>query len=166
MKEFLPVIRSSQLFSGIAEEELEPMLSCLEARREAFPKDAFLLRVGDTVESVGIVLSGSIIIIQEDIWGNRNILSKAGQGQVYAAAFACAPGAVLNVSVVAETPVTVMLLNIRRVLTVCSSACEHHNRIIRNLLAELAEKNLLQNEKTHPHGATDNKGQADVVPFC
>ena len=63
MKEFLPVIRSSQLFSGIAEEELEPMLSCLEARREAFPKDAFLLRVGDTAESVGIVLSGSIIII-------------------------------------------------------------------------------------------------------
>ena len=93
MKEFLPVIRSSQLFSGIAEEELEPMLSCLEARREAFPKDAFLLRTGDTAESVGIVLSGSIIIIQEDIWGNRNILSKAGQGQVYAASFACAPGA-------------------------------------------------------------------------
>ena len=88
------------------------MLSCLDARQEAFPKDAFLLRTGDTVGSVGIVLSGSIMIIQEDIWGNRNILSKAGQGQVYAAAFACAPGAVLNVSVVAETPVTVMLLNL------------------------------------------------------
>ena len=72
------------------------MLSCLDARQEDFPKDAFLLRTGDTVGSVGIVLSGSIMIIQEDIWGNRNILSKAGQGQVYAAAFACAPGAVLN----------------------------------------------------------------------
>lgn len=133
------------------------MLSCLEARREAFPKDAFLLRVGDTAESVGIVLSGSIIIIQEDIWGNRNILSKAGQ--VYAAAFACAPGAVLNVSVVAETPVTVMLLNIKRVLTVCSSACEHHNRIIRNLLAELAEKNLLQNEKLTHMGQRTTRGK-------
>ena len=88
MKEFLPVIRSSQLFSGIAEEELVPMLSCLDARQEVFPKDAFLLRTGDTVGSVGIVLSGSIMIIQEDIWGNRNILSKAGQGQVYAAALA------------------------------------------------------------------------------
>ena len=55
------------------------MLSCLDARQEDFPKDAFLLRTGDTVGSVGIVLSGSIMIIQEDIWGNRNILSKAGQ---------------------------------------------------------------------------------------
>lgn len=99
------------------------------------------------------------MIIQEDIWGNRNILSKAGQGQVYAAAFACAPGAVLNVSVIAETPVTVMLLNIRRVLTVCSSACEHHNRIIRNLLAELAEKNLLQNEKLTHMGQRTTRGK-------
>ena len=150
MKEFLPVIRSSQLFSGIAEEELEPMLSCLEARREAFPKDAFLLRVGDTAESVGIVLSGSIIIIQEDIWGNRNILSKTGPGQTFAEVFACAPGAVLNVSVEAESAVTVMFLRVRRVLSVCPSACSHHSRIIRNLLGELAEKNLRLNEKlTH-----------------
>ena len=126
------------------------MLSCLGARTEAFPKEAFLLRVGDTAESIGVVLSGSVLILQEDLWGNRNILSKVGPGQVYAAAFACAPGAVLNVSVMTETPATVMLLNVRRILTVCSSACEHHNRIIRNLLAELAEKNLLQNEKlTH-----------------
>ena len=29
------------------------MLSCLDARQEAFPKDAFLLRTGDTVELVG-----------------------------------------------------------------------------------------------------------------
>ena len=126
------------------------MLSCLGARTEAFPKEVFLLRVGDTAESIGVVLSGSVLILQEDLWGNRNILSKVGPGQVYAAAFACAPGAVLNVSVMTETPATVMLLNVRRILTVCSSACEHHNRIIRNLLAELAEKNLLQNEKlTH-----------------
>ena len=34
------------------------MLSCLDARQEVFPKDAFLLRTGDTVGSVGIVLSG------------------------------------------------------------------------------------------------------------
>ena len=126
------------------------MLSCLGARTEAFPKEAFLLRIGDTAESIGVVLSGSVLIMQEDLWGNRNILSQVGPGQVYAAAFACAPGAVLNVSVMTETPATVMLLNVRRILTVCSSACEHHHRIIRNLLAELAEKNLLQNEKlTH-----------------
>ena len=126
------------------------MLSCLETREERFPKDTFLLRAGDTAESIGLVLSGSVLVVQEDIWGNRNILSKAGPGQTFAAAYACAPGSVLNVSVLAETPVTAMFLNVKRVLNVCPSACAHHSRIIRNLLGELAEKNLRFGEKlTH-----------------
>ena len=147
MKNFLSVIRASQIFSGISENELTSMLSCLDARKESFPKDTFLLRVGDTAESIGLVLSGSVLIIQEDIWGNRNILSKAGSGQTFAAVYACAPGSVLNVSVVAETPVTAMFLNVKHILNMCPSACTHHSRIIRNLLGELAEKNLRFSEK-------------------
>ena len=150
MKDFLPVIRSSQLFSGTSEEELTAMLSCLKAEKKDFPKEAFVLRAGDAADSIGLVLSGNILVIQEDIWGNRNILSKAGAGQTFAAAYACAPGSVLNVSVMTETPVTAMFLNVRRILTVCPSACSHHSRIIRNLLGEMAEKNLRLSEKlTH-----------------
>ena len=53
-------------------------------------------------------------------------------------------------SVVTETPTTVLFLNVKRLLTVCPSACAHHSRIIRNLLSDLAGKNLLLNEKlTH-----------------
>lgn len=75
---------------------------------------------------------------------------KAGPGQTFAAVYACALGSRLNVSVIAETPVTVMFLNVKRILNVCPSACSHHSRVIRNLLSELAEKNLRFNEKlTH-----------------
>ena len=150
MKDFLPVIRSAQLFSGVSEDELTAMLSCLKAEKKAFPKEAFVLRSGDTADSIGLALAGTVLVIQEDIWGNRNILSKAGPGQTFAAAYACAPGSVLNVSVIAETPVTALFLNVKRILNVCPSACAHHSRIIRNLLSELAEKNLRFNEKlTH-----------------
>ena len=150
MKDFLPVLRSAPLFSGVSEEELTAILACLGAEVKHFPKDDFLLRAGDTAESIGLVLAGSVLVIQENIWGNRNILSKTGPGQTFAAAYACAPGSLLNVSVAAETPAAAMFLNVRRVLTVCPSACVHHSRIIRNLLGELAEKNLRFGEKlTH-----------------
>ena len=150
MKDFLPVIAASRLFSGVSAEELPAVLACLGAEKREYPKDDFLLRAGDTAEAIGLVLAGSVLVIQEDIWGNRNILSKAGPGQTFAAAFACAPGSALNVSVAAETPVTAMSLNVARVLNVCPSACSHHSRVIRNLLGELAEKNLRFSEKlTH-----------------
>ena len=150
MKEFFPVLHTAALFSGISDDELAAMLSCLEARIDTFPKGSRLLRAGEQVEEVGLVLAGSTLIVQEDIWGNRNILSRTAPGQTYAAAFACAPNSVSNVSVVTETPTTVLFLNVKRLLTVCPSACAHHSRIIRNLLSALAGKNLLLNEKlTH-----------------
>lgn len=150
MKEFLAVLKTSPLFFGISEDEILEMLACLEAKKASYKKGEFILRAGDSTEAIGLVLLGNVLIIQDDIWGNRNILSKIGSGQTFAAAFACAPGAVLNVTVAAETAVTVMFLNVKRVLNICSSACSHHSRIIRNLLGELAQKNLKSGEKlTH-----------------
>ncbi len=122
-------------------------------------------RAGDAVDEVGLVLAGSTLIVQEDIWGNRNILSKSGPGQTFAEVFACAPGAVLNVSVEAESAVTVMFLHIKRVLSMCPSACSHHNRIIRNLLSELAEKNLRLNEKLTHMGQRTTRAKAAVLFF-
>ena len=96
--------------------------------------------------------------MQDDIWGNRN-LSKAGPGKTFATAFACAPGSKLNVDVIAETPVTIMFLNINRILNVCPSACAHHNQIIRNILGELAEKNLHFSEKLQHMGERSTRSK-------
>ena len=82
MEEYFSVIRSSPLFSGISEPELAAMLTCLDARQENYPKDAFLLRAGDTAESIGLVLSGSVLVVQEDVWGNAT--SSPGRGRVRA----------------------------------------------------------------------------------
>ena len=150
MKEFLSVLQTAQLFAGVAEDELPALLGCLGATTRQFPKDGFLLRAGDAIDSIGLMLAGSALIVQEDFWGNRNILSHIAPGQSFAEAFACTPGAALGVSILADQPCTAMFLDIGRVLTVCPSACSHHSRIIRNLLADLAGKNLRFHEKlTH-----------------
>lgn len=150
MKKDFITIHTSHLFSGIAEEELEDILSCLDAKTVHFSKGAYILRSGDTVESLGLMVSGRAFIIQEDFWGNRNILSSIEQGQCFGETFACAPGAILNVNVVTQSQATVLFLNVKRILTMCPSTCTHHSRIIRNLLSDLANKNLHFNEKvTH-----------------
>ena len=67
MKEFLPIIKESRLFCGLSERDLTSVLACLNAKKTSFPKGAFILRAGETTESIGLVLSGSILIIQEDV---------------------------------------------------------------------------------------------------
>lgn len=46
MKEFFPVLHTAALFSGISDDELSAMLSCLGARIDTFPKGSRLLRAG------------------------------------------------------------------------------------------------------------------------
>ena len=150
MESFLPVIKSSRLFEGIAENEIKDMLLCLDAKTSFYEKGAYILRTGDPAKELGLMLSGKGLIIQEDLWGSRNLMTSIEPGQSFAETFACAPGAVLNVSVVAETPCTVMFLNGTRLWTTCPSSCGHHTRLIQNLLFDLAHKNLRLNEKlTH-----------------
>ena len=150
MENSLWIIRHSQIFSGISEAEITEMLGCLDAKQKVFHKDELIFREGDTTETIGLLLTGAAFIVQDDFWGNRNILSTVIPGQTFAETFACSMGAAMTVSVIAESECEVIFLNVRRILTTCPAACAHHSRMIRNLLSDLAEKNLAYNEKlTH-----------------
>ena len=128
MKDFIHTARGSLLFLGIAETEIREMLGCLDAKVREFRREEFIFREGDATESMGLLLSGKAFVIQEDFWGNRNIVSTVTEGQTFAETFACAPGAVMTVSVMAEEDCTVLFLNVKRILTTCSSACAHERQ--------------------------------------
>lgn len=150
MKEYFSVLKKSPIFGGLDENELESVLSCLDAKVGACAKDEFILRSGSRVNSLGLLLSGEALIVQEDFWGNRNLMARVEPGQIFAEAFACLPDAELSVSVICAEPCEVMWLDVKKLMTVCPSACSHHTKMIRNLLTELAGKDLRLNEKlTH-----------------
>lgn len=159
MKEILSVIATSKLFSGIDEKEIGDMLKCLDAKIADFKKGDLILRAGDITESVCLVIKGCVLVVQDDVWGNRNIISRSVDGQTFAAAYACSYGLPLNVNVYADTFVTIVFLNVKRILTICPSACSRHSRIIRNLLVELAEKNLRFAEKINHIGQRTTKAK-------
>ena len=61
MKNYLPIISSSHLFNNINENELKAMLNCLDVKLKDYPKETTILHTGDTIDSIGLVLSGTII---------------------------------------------------------------------------------------------------------
>ena len=96
------------------------------------------------------MLSGSVLIVQEDVWGGRNVLSVLGTGQCFAEVFACVPGSVLNVNVEAKEDTTILFLNVGRILSICPDGCSFHAQLIQNLLIDMAQKNRKLSEKiTH-----------------
>lgn len=142
----LTILTECTLFHGLREAQIREMLPCLSARQSRFRRGQFLLRAGDRVAFAGILLSGEAEVLQEDFWGNRNLLAAVGPGDLFAEAFACAH-AVSPVSVLCKTDGSVLYLNVRAVFSPCEKACAQHKALSQNLIRVLAEKNMQLNEK-------------------
>ena len=92
------------------------MLSCLGAQRRRFAKGQTVYRVGDIVTSLGMVLSGRVLIENDDLWGNTTVLDSVGPGQIFAETYACTPGEPMMVNVTAAEDAEILFLNVERVL--------------------------------------------------
>lgn len=135
-------LSNTALFRGVSPAEVEALLSCLRAKTRKYQRGAVICRAGDVVTSVGLILSGSVSIENDDVWGNKSILDHAGAGQVFAETYACVPGVPLMISVVAAESAEILFLDMSRILHPCTNACEFHNKLVRNLLFVASQKNL------------------------
>lgn len=150
MEPYLFILKNSPFFTGMTEQEILSILKCVNAALVSRADGEYVLRAGESTSCTGLLLSGSVLVIQEDLWGHRNIIARLLPGDFFAEPYAATPGSVLGVSVVADGDCAYLLLNIARLLTVCPTVCEHHSRLIRNLVSVLARKVLLFNDKiTH-----------------
>lgn len=141
------ILAGTPLFWGIREEEIGEMLKCLSAEEKQFEKDSYIYRTGDVTGRLGIVMEGSVNIIKDDVWGNRKIIENIGRGQIFAETYACLKGEAMMVDVQASEPTRVLFMDVNRILTTCSTACDFHARLIRSLMYVLARKNLLLTRK-------------------
>lgn len=130
------------LFRGISPEEVKSMMSCLQAFTKSYPRGTIIHHAGNAIHSVGMVLSGSVSIESDDIWGKKSILDRVAPGQIFAENYACLPNELLMVNVVAVESTEILFLNTEKMFTVCSNTCMFHSKLIRNMLSISAQKSL------------------------
>ena len=147
MERYFDIIAKSPLFAGIEEGELRTMLSCLGARKQHFPRSGAVFLEGDPAGMIGMVLEGSVQVVRDDVFGDRSVLTCAEPGELFAETFSCAGVETMPVSAYAAKDSVLLLMDCKRMLTVCANTCGFHNRLIRNLLQVVAENNLLLTRK-------------------
>ncbi len=135
------------LFEGLSSEEVLKLLSCFGVRERKCARGEAVISRGDKVDSLGIVLSGSLQIHRDAEDGTRAIIASIDRGAVFAEAFACAGVERCPVSVIAVEDSSVLFLPFRKLVQTCSTACAFHSRVIMNLLGLFARKNLTLSAK-------------------
>ncbi len=147
MEKYLSLLKNSKLFQGIAEDEFASMFECLSAVTQNYHKGEYVFSRGERIDSVALLLEGSIHIQKEDYWGNLSILSEISEGEIFGEVYACLGSEELLNNAVAVKPSKVLFLDVKRILTMCPSVCRFHGRLIRNLLTALAQKNKILTQK-------------------
>ena len=141
MKKYIPILKRTKLFSGVGEEDISSLLSCLGARKKEYKKGEYILREGEHISDIFILVEGKIHIQKDDYWGNRSILSVISVGEMFGEGYAAPEsGALLN-DVVAVEDSSVIFFDVKRILTTCSSACRFHNMIVQNMFFAISDKN-------------------------
>ena len=79
MEKYLSKIKKSPLFLGITQEELSRMLSCFGATIKKYKQGEMIIRQGDIVSKIYIILDGSVYIEKDSYWGRRIIVQKLNE---------------------------------------------------------------------------------------
>jgi len=147
MKRIYASIKSNPLFDGVTEDEFGQMFSCLSARTIRYNKDDMILLAGSAIDSVGLIISGSVSVLKEDSNGNVSLLTELSKSDIFGEVFACAGVSKSPVTIQAIENTEVFFVGFRKIITTCTSACPFHSRLVENMLKLIAQKTLLLNQK-------------------
>lgn len=141
MKDFIPVLKRTKLFAGVGDEDISSMLSCLGARLRTYRRGEYVLRQGEHLSDILVLVEGSLHIQRDDYWGNRSILGHIGVGEIFGEAYAAPESGTLLNDVITVEDSSVFFFDVKRVITTCSSACRFHSLVVQNLFFAISEKN-------------------------
>lgn len=113
MNKYMDTLLKSSLFPVSPLMTLTPYWT-VWVQSSKIPKNECILMAGNTTEYIGLLLTGKAIVIQEDYWGGRSVMSAILPGHTFAESYACTPGSVLDVNVYAEAASSVLFLNVQK----------------------------------------------------
>ena len=137
MKDYLPLLQTTSLFTGLTEEELRLLLARLGAGVRSYGKGEALVLAGEPNRRVGIVLTGELEAYRPAQDGARIPITHVEPGGVF--------GDVLGGSSLAS-PVTVLAASACEVLLVpyeqllLSDGSPAHQRVLQNLVRTISDK--------------------------
>lgn len=136
-------LQNNRLFLDMNALEINTALYILNARYQTFEKGEIILHAGGQTDCVCLVISGSVTIENNDMWGNRTILNIVDSDDFFAETYAILKDETMMVDAVANEQCAIMFLRIGGLFGSGFEGQPWSNKLVRNLLMISANKNLI-----------------------
>lgn len=127
-----------EIFNNISNTELSKLFSCIDAKKSNFKKDTVIISNMANTNTLGIIISGSAILIRVDYNGSKSIIEILKQGDVFESRMFNLNNNELSIISLEDTEV--IFLDYDKVINCCSKSCPYHRQFIDNLLKIIVSK--------------------------
>ena len=142
LENFYNQIKTSPVFYGMNDEELKGLLECFHARIRRYEKGDMIIRQGDMISNIYLILSGGVNIEKDSYWGRRIIISRLGKNENLALSFVGSKDVEANIDAISVEDTLVLVLSYEKCTSMCQNACTRHKILINNLFRILSKENI------------------------
>ncbi len=147
MEQYYPVMNKCPLFRNIGEVEFGHLIKCLGAQIKHYKEEEYVFLSGDQINYIGIVFTGVLEIMKENLAGNKHILAMVGPSDMFAEGIVCTSRRISPVSVRVKEDADVLFIPYEKMIKSCGNTCSFHLSLIQNMMVILGEKNFILNRK-------------------
>ena len=140
MRELMNEVKSP-LFDGINPEDRKTMLGCIGYHIGTFKKGDIVAFEEENIKHIGIIISGAVDMVKEDLWGNKTMLVRMRKDEMFGETFACGSDNLSVVTFLVSEDARILFIPFDRVMHSCTMACRFHHRLIENMVRIIANKN-------------------------
>ncbi|NLJ97170.1 MAG: Crp/Fnr family transcriptional regulator [Clostridiales bacterium] len=147
MDKYYPILKKCVLFRGIEESKYKHLLGCLGGKIRSYNEDEYIFFAGDEINHVGVVLSGRIEVLKENLAGNKHIIAVLDPSDMFGEGIVCTSSRLSPVTTKTMEDTEVLLIPYERIIRSCGEGCSYHIGLIQNMMVILGEKNVTLNWK-------------------
>lgn len=144
MGNFIDNLLSTKVFEGLTREEILELYPHLNVRILHVEKSMVLIHPDDTVNYIGILLSGELAVSKEDIYGNSNLIKKISPYEILAEEIACTPSQISPIKIYCTSDAEILAFPYVLLSSKSALHDEHRCTILKNILDIMANSNVRQ----------------------
>ena len=142
LEKYYNQIKNSPVFFGMSDDELKGLLECFNARVRKYEKEEMIIRQGDIISNIYLILDGAVNIEKDSYWGRRIIISRLGKNENLALSFVGSKNVESSVDAITVDETLVLILGYEKCTSMCQNACTRHKVLINNLFQILSKENI------------------------
>jgi len=136
----LKALARASFFADIDSRDYEKLIDCLSPQIRLYEKNEIIIAAGDSVQSIGIILTGRARAYAEDLDGNQTLMTNLTPLSVFGEILVSTRTHKSPVTVYAASDVTVAFIEYDKTFSICSEGCDAHREFMQNMLKAIGDK--------------------------